>query len=310
MPSSKIDMKLRPFKFTLFILSLCFISLFISCDDGDIFITEFDLSDETLEFCDVGDNSIVLFKIKDETNESIAFTFVKPEGFDTNQLPESNDAPITIALNDENRLIYRKFDRSITRDYYCGTIPPSGINVTEEFLSTSGGQAIIGTEIITRDDGDGISAEDEGFNPDSEEDSLDTDNDGIPDYYDRDDDGDNVLTTAELDRVDGEIVFLDTDGDGIPNYLDNDDDNDGILTINENQELVDNEELRDYLNPEVSENSNPDTKKNVLKHSATFETVIRFEDITMVGLEQTIVDESLQVLGSLSNTREIDNPTE
>ena len=309
MPLIIIDMKSYAPKFSVFFFHACLVFLFAGCDDGDIFVTEFDLSDETLQFCDVGENSIVLFKIKNETNESIAFTFVKPDGFNISQLAEGSE--VIIPLNDQNRLIYRKFDRAITDDYYCGTIPPSGINVIEEFVSTSGGQAAIRTEIILRDDGDGIIAEDEGFNPDNTEASLDTDNDGIPDYYDRDDDGDNVLTSAELDRdTNNSIIPRDTDGDGIFDHLDKDDDGDEVNTINENQELADNEELRDYLNPEVAENSNPDAKKNALKHMATFETVIRFEDITMVGLEQTIVDESLQVLGSLTNSREIDNQTE
>ena len=83
-------------------------------------------------------------------------------------------------------------------------------------------------------------------------DSLDTDNDTIPDRLDNDDDGDGVITLFEdplcpLAYVPLTPVVLanvacsnndrpfgdDADGDGIDNYLDTDDDNDGIDTIKE-----------------------------------------------------------------------------
>ena len=62
--------------------------------------------------------------------------------------------------------------------------------------------------------------------------SLDTDQDGIPNYLDSDDDGDSVNTIFEGATANGENS-LDTDSDAIPNYLDNDDDGDGLYTLYE-----------------------------------------------------------------------------
>ena len=71
------------------------------------------------------------------------------------------------------------------------------------------------------------------FNPD---DARDTDQDGIPDYFDTDDDGDGIPTIEENSdpNFDGNPVdAIDSDQDGIPDYLDADDDNDGVPTIDE-----------------------------------------------------------------------------
>ncbi len=48
----------------------------------------------------------------------------------------------------------------------------------------------------------------------------DTDNDGLPNFFDFDDDGDGVLTRYEDIDNDGDPTNDDTDSDGIPNYLD------------------------------------------------------------------------------------------
>jgi hypothetical protein len=48
----------------------------------------------------------------------------------------------------------------------------------------------------------------------------DTDNDGLPNFFDADDDGDGVLTRYEDIDNDGDPTNDDTDNDGIPNYLD------------------------------------------------------------------------------------------
>ena len=56
--------------------------------------------------------------------------------------------------------------------------------------------------------------------------SLDSDQDGIPNFRDEDDDNDSVPTALEISL----LGFVDTDGDGKPNHLDPDDDNDGIPT--------------------------------------------------------------------------------
>ena len=51
-----------------------------------------------------------------------------------------------------------------------------------------------------------------------------TDNDGAPNYLDRDDDGDFIPTREEISDENGNIIFPypDSDGDGTPDYLDPD----------------------------------------------------------------------------------------
>ncbi len=83
----------------------------------------------------------------------------------------------------------------------------------------------------------------------------DTDDDGLPNYADRDDDGDFILTDEEDLDGNGNPADDDTDGDGIPNYIDNDDDNDGVLTKDEDadgdgdptNDDSDNDGTPDYL---------------------------------------------------------------
>jgi len=67
--------------------------------------------------------------------------------------------------------------------------------------------------------------------PDEEE-TLDSDNDGIPDPDDEDDDNDGVPDTNDSHPL-NPLEYLDTDADGIGNNADLDDDNDGILDIHD-----------------------------------------------------------------------------
>jgi hypothetical protein len=66
---------------------------------------------------------------------------------------------------------------------------------------------------------------DNGMNPNSAVDDVDTDGDTVPNFVDLDDDNDGVLDTVE--------TAADTDGDGVPNILDLDSDNDGINDVRE-----------------------------------------------------------------------------
>ncbi len=79
--------------------------------------------------------------------------------------------------------------------------------------------------------------------------AFDTDGDGILNYMDADDDGDGVNTIDELllNSSTGEYSVIDSDQDSIPNYLDSDDDNDGIDTIVETSVDTDGDGTPDYL---------------------------------------------------------------
>lgn len=262
------------------------VSLLLSCDDGEIIVTDFNFDDPQLQWC--GDTeSHVLFKINNTgVNEAIAFRF----DLDTPELQffTTEEERITIPINATNQIIYRVFDGQVDRNYFCNEIPPVAPRVTEEFRSTSGGEVILTSTLntLTDHDGDGVLSANEGIDVE-----RDTDGDGIPDYLDIDDDGDNILTRVEREveaatSVDG---YPDSDSDGIPNYLDADDDNDGVATRNEdwNQNLNPaddrNEEgLAHYLNPEISDSFTvTGSRENTITRS--FRYLLTIENLTLVN---------------------------
>lgn len=75
---------------------------------------------------------------------------------------------------------------------------------------------------LTDHDLDGVLSKFEDLNGDNDLTNDDTDNDGIPNYFDTDDDGDGKLTRDEDTNNNGNWFDDDADGDGIPNFLDKD----------------------------------------------------------------------------------------
>ena len=69
-------------------------------------------------------------------------------------------------------------------------------------------------------DNDGVLSIDEDPNNDGNPYNDDTDGDGIINMYDDDDDGDGILTKNELDGDDPDNLPDDSNNDGIPDYLD------------------------------------------------------------------------------------------
>ncbi|MBQ4821249.1 hypothetical protein [Aquimarina sp. MMG016] len=258
---------MKSFKILLFFL---IISL-SSCDDGDIIVTSFEFDDATLQLCEGSkENEFVFFKINTSNNEAISFNFID----DTFSETKETASPIIIQLDDNNKLIYRQFNVAIDNNYFCNSIPPSNIIVTEEFVSVQGNAEII-VQIIEEDDNDGVDpiVESGGIDPTADPDGdgvpnyldddrnnastgnvnglieagFDTDNDGIPNFKDQDDDNDNILTSIEFPDDDPDTDNpRDTDGDNIPDYLDNDDDGDKVLTINEDIDENGNPRDDDY----------------------------------------------------------------
>lgn len=260
------------FKSTLMkkIFALLFITLFfVSCDNGDIIVTSFDLQDSALKLCGTSREKVLYVTNNQDVYESMSLKLSGSRLEDSlqNVLTTQIEDPIQIQLNDNNRLIYRIYDSEVPSDYFCSQIPPKNPQVVEEYWSTSGGNVIIGTifndETADSDtDGDGIDNIDEGWNLEGTN-LPDTDGDGIPDYLDIDDDNDNVSTRVEIATGDTDPTaegYRDTDEDGTPNYLDNDDDGDGALTrLEVDPEDLDNpagyeeaEGIPNYLNPQIS----------------------------------------------------------
>lgn len=231
--------------------------LLISCDDGDLIVTEFSFENQQLQHCGTGETQVLYNVNNDQVNESIAFIFSMSEEEFLNL-----QAPVEITLGQANQIIYRTFDAEVD-DYYCSQIPPASPRVVTEFRSTSGGKVTITPQLRNQEDhdGDGVPSaiEMEAAAATTADGFPDTDGDGIPDYLDVDDDNDNVRTKDEINASGQNSIerYFDTDGDGIPDYLDNDDDGDGVITryedLNKNLNPADdrNDGLANYLNPAI-----------------------------------------------------------
>jgi len=291
-------------KLQIWLISAVLISLFSSCDDGDLIVTSFDFEDQELQVCG-GESSVVFFKINNDAQESLALNIAS-----TSEIFLQEDIP-DIQLSSTNFVSYRKFNGDVSASYFCASVPPVAPQVTVEYLAESG-SAIL-NNILILDDQDGI--------PEEVERSqiagviIDTDNDGIPNYYDFDDDGDNVPTILELNSAndDGDDNPLtpvkDTDGDGIPDYLDTDDDGDGILTINESTDgninplddvNDDTSGLPDFLNSAVSLTgfTIEEYISHPVKRNATVSIVL--SGIELSNADESIVQETLD-LGTFTN---------
>ncbi|MDT0650613.1 hypothetical protein [Autumnicola edwardsiae] len=232
----------------------------ISCDSGDIIVTSFDLEDSQLQLC--GRETKVLYATNSEdVFESMSLLISGNDISSEANTLRTEPGPVGLTLNNNNILVYRIYDDALptssSNPYFCSEIPPSEPSVLEEYRSSSRGTIEITTNFRdeTNDadaDGDGVSNLNEGFDLENDQ-HLDSDGDGIPDYLDIDDDNDNVPTRLEISASGDAVVtinereFRDTDEDEIPNYLDADDDGDGAPTRNEvNEENLSTPQL--YLN--------------------------------------------------------------
>lgn len=254
-------------------IALSFITLLlVSCNDGDVIVSNFDFTDQKVELCrtaQVGSPQnvkYVFYKINKDTKEALAVEFVTTDSI--LQKP-SGKIPYKIKISGgDSKVSYRMFDGELPANYFCSAIPPGTPKVIEEYVSTEG-TITISTSGIP-DDEDGIPIELERFysikDGMTDAQAMDLDGDGLLNPYDYDDDGDNIPTenegvvlTDDKTAINYELS-QDTDGDGIPDFLDNDDDGDGVLTINEDKDKdldptndFTNELVGpDYLNPAVA----------------------------------------------------------
>lgn len=239
--------------------------LLTTCDDGDIITVEL-VFDQELERCENDTESYLIYDLREDPSESLSLIIPRN---DTNDLlfsePTTPGAPEELLINGSTvRFLYRTYNRAVvssgTDQELCDVIPPSDLNIVEDYEATSGSVFI--TTTIDDDDGDGIPSDLEGrgaidANGDYP-DAADSDGDGIADYLDEDDDNDNVKTVREIDtdNLDGDndptTNPLDTDLDGTPDYLDDDDDDDLILTINE--------DANGDMDPTNDQNTNADNQ--------------------------------------------------
>jgi len=261
--------------------------LFLSCNDGDVIITDFNFEDENLDICGAP-GGYVFFNINNSSSaESISLSLA------INDILFLESSTEEYVLNGTSTIVnYRKFNDDVSPSYFCSNVPPISPDVISEYIGESG-IAHLTTE-VTKDDEDGFV---ETVN------DTDTDEDGLFNYFDDDDDGDNVPTLIELGLayINGEDENpQDSDGDGIYDYLDIDDDNDGVITRYEdtNQDL---DPTNDITNPEIG----PDYLNNAIANSTTVDQYrahsyllksdisLVISNLLLVNSEETITQETM-----------------
>jgi hypothetical protein len=284
--------------FGFFLLSI----LFIGCNDGDVIVTTFNFDNTDLQFC-TGSGTYLFFKLNDGETESLSLLF---QG--DSDIFITSDTTNIVLDGASNYVTYRIFSSEVASSYFCNEVPPTSPQVTSEYLGNSGTGELI--TIASYDDLDGIDAEDEGL--------LDSDEDGILNYFDFDDDGDNVPTLLELDteNADGDNNPLtnpkDTDGDSIPDYLDDDDDGDGVLTRYEDADmnLDPSDDIDDvtvgpnFLNPNISNSFVIDAYR---EHFFDFSTnvLLKINNLVLTNGSEQIIYETLDfgsIIGIQSGT--------
>ena len=188
---------------------------------------------------------------------------------------------------------------TLQMSYFCSNIPPTSPGVSIEYLGASGIALL--TTIVTRDDEDGIEEDPES--------NLDTDNDGLLNYFDNDDDGDNVPTVNELGAgfLSGDNEFpLDTDNDGIFDYLDIDDDGDTILTryedangdLDPTNDFTGTSDDPDYLTAAIT-NSNAIDQYRIHSYQITSDIELVINNLVLVNGSEEITKETM-ILGNKS----------
>lgn len=272
-----------------FLIALCVCCVLFACDDGDIIVTSFDFEEASLETCN-GAESIVFFKINTNSLESISLRLaVQDDLFAT-------EGSVDFQLNGSSNVVnYRTYESAPTSAYFCASIPPTSPTVIQDFIGANGLATLLIE--VARDDNDGIEED-----PESE---LDTDEDGLLNFFDFDDDGDNVPTGVEIG--DDPENPLDTDNDGIFDYLDEDDDNDGVLTRNEdaNMNLDPTDDITDaaigadYLNPAVA---NETIVEAYIEHQYSIDSGVEvfLSNVVLTNGEEQLNQESLD-LGGISS---------
>ena len=250
------------------ILLTAFLITLLSCDDGDVFVSELHFP-ETLQYCE-GNTDLIVYTIKETPYESLS---IKLPVSDKDNFTTLSEIPATTPLSTTYTFNYRSYSGDPSA-IFCNSLPPSSPTITNNYTASEG--TVTFTTSLIEDDNDGIPAHLEDINNDGDLTNDDTDNDGVPNYLDSDDDGDNVPTANEKPNPNGDDDISDaqdTDGDSIPDYLDTDDDNDGVITRyedtnNDNDPTTDITDPiigHDYLNDQVTTQTINDIYKDHTK---------------------------------------------
>lgn len=115
-------------RFSIFII---FITLLISCNDGEIIVKDFNFDNVPLQRCGSIEN-YVFYKENPESFETLSLRLGISDSI--YKEPGIRQYP----LGDSNFVNYRRHDGKIGQDYFCSSIPPSEPQVLEDYKAVSG----------------------------------------------------------------------------------------------------------------------------------------------------------------------------
>ncbi len=111
----------------------CLISMLWACNDGDLQIETIDFDGISIQTCEsvVTTTSTVFFKINGEE----ALILELQSGLLKNEV---SGETIVSSVPGQSTLIYRIFDGTVGKNYFCDAIPLTTPSVVEEILATNG----------------------------------------------------------------------------------------------------------------------------------------------------------------------------
>jgi hypothetical protein len=127
-----------------FLVFMCCVFAFSSCDDGDLIVYTVDFSEVTASTCPKNN---LIFKLKE--SEALILN-VPTETFVNNPTPLG--VPTTLPINSVNQVVYNFYDGKVATANICDLIPPANPNVEKQWKATSGVIEITTVAIKTTDD--------------------------------------------------------------------------------------------------------------------------------------------------------------
>ncbi len=131
------------------IVSILFILLTFSCNDGNFEIASFEFQD-TVNYC----GEYVLYRLStNENREALIVTLTDTQI----RNDETIVVPVSITTSGDYTVTYRIFDEGVTSSYFCTTIPPAEPKISKNWEAT-GGKISVVNEAVYDDDEETIIA--------------------------------------------------------------------------------------------------------------------------------------------------------
>lgn len=108
------------------------LAIFVSCDDGEIIVKDFDFDNVNLQTCGIVGN-YVFYKNNTANFESLSLNLKTGTSlYDEPHFMEYTFNGVDIYAK------YRRFDSNLPNDYYCNNIPLSTPSILDEYTASSG----------------------------------------------------------------------------------------------------------------------------------------------------------------------------